>query len=246
MNNFKAFSAIAFLWTGIITAAETSPTELLKASDRARGGLLKGLEWKVQLKTIEAGSTTEREFGIEAKGDDALIEALSPARNKGEVYLFNDRDMWFYKPGLRKPISISARQRLSGQAANGDIASTHYSRDYEGSIVGKTKIDGEPVFILDLKAKDKKVTYDRIKYYISEKSKLAMKAEFLSLEGEPFKVATFKYGNSILSSGQKIQFISRMTITDSKFAENISDITYVNPKEKDFSGSKFNINNLAR
>jgi outer membrane lipoprotein-sorting protein len=227
-------------------AANFSPEELLQSSDRARGGLLKGLEWNVHLKSVDGDSSSERDFSIQAKGDNAMIESTAPARTKGEVYLFNDRDMWFYKPGLRKPVSISARQRLSGQAANGDIASTHYSRDYDATLAGKATLEGEPVVILDLKARDKKVTYDRIKYYISEKSQLALKAEFLSLEGQPFKVATFQYGNSILSGGKKLKFISEMKIQDANFSKNVSEITYTSPREKDFPASRFNINNLSR
>ena len=58
--------------------------------------------------------------------------------------LFNDRIIWFVKPGLRRPVSISARQRLSGDAANGDIASTNYARDYEGTLAGEEAVNGEP------------------------------------------------------------------------------------------------------
>ena len=44
-------------------------------------------------------------------------------------------------------MSISARQRLTGLAANGDIASTNYARDYEGTIVGEEVVDGEPTWM---------------------------------------------------------------------------------------------------
>lgn len=222
------------------------PKALLETADRARGGLVKGIEWKVVLKTIESETSDSREFFVQAKGDDAFIEATSPARTRGEVYLFNDRDMWFFKPGLRKPVSISARQRLSGQAANGDIASTHYARDYEGVVSKKEKLGSEDVWVMDLKAKDKKVTYDRIRYFVSEKSKLALKAEFLNLDGEPFKEAHFEYKNSLVSGGEKIQFVSKMTIIDRQNSKNRSEIVYLDPVEKNIASSRFNINQLSR
>ena len=109
---------------------------------------------------------------MKARGDDALVEALAPARYKGEIMLFNDRTIWFVKPGLRKPVSISARQRLTGLAANGDIASTNYARDYEGTIVGEEAVDGDPAWKLELKARAKNVTYDRIRSWISKKRRL--------------------------------------------------------------------------
>ena len=60
--------------------------------------------------------------------------------------LFNDRTIWFIKPGLRKPVSISARQRLVGDAANGDIATTNYARDYDGATLATTRsAEGQPI-----------------------------------------------------------------------------------------------------
>src|SRR4051812_14512839 len=97
-----------------------NPKDLLQASDRARGGLdAGGVTWESEIETVEDGDTSSRKFTIKALGDDALVVATEPARNKGELFLFNDRTMWFYRPGLRKPVAISPRQKLTGQAANG-------------------------------------------------------------------------------------------------------------------------------
>ncbi|MFN9066960.1 MAG: outer membrane lipoprotein-sorting protein, partial [Bdellovibrionales bacterium] len=90
--------------------------ELLKASDRARGSVEKGLSWMSEVTTTEAGREVKKKFKVRAQYVNAYVEALEPARNKGEIYLFNDRTMWFFKPSLRKPVTISPRQKLSGQA----------------------------------------------------------------------------------------------------------------------------------
>lgn len=226
--------------------AADNVAELLKASDRARGGIKDGVVWDAKIITQEDGSKSERTFNIKAKGDDAYVEALSPARNKGEVFLFNDRNMWFFKPSLRKPVSISARQKLSGQAANGDIASTNYARDYEPKEVGDEKINGQDTKVLLLKAKSSQVTYDQIKYWISKKEKLALKAEFMTLQGTPFKVAVFEYKNKMSDGGKTFPFVSRMIIQDSKFPDNKSIIEYTRPKAEGLSSSLFNVNNLSR
>jgi hypothetical protein len=183
---------------------------------------------------------------VRARDVNALVQAIAPARNKGEVFLFNDHDLWFAKPGLKKPVAISARQRLTGQAANGDIASTHYFRDYNASIESKGKVDGEAVYVLKLKAKDSKVTYDQIRYYISEKSGLALKAEFMTLQGDVMKVAKFEYGNKISTGSERFPFISKMTIQDAKFPANTSVIQYSDPHAKESPPSLFNVNNLLR
>lgn len=226
--------------------ADPSPQELLQASDRARGGLKGGLVWDLEIESVEDGDQVKRSFEIKARGDDALAVTTSPPRSKGEVLLFNDRSMWFYKPGLRKPVAISGRQKLAGQAANGDIASTHYSRDYEGRITSQEKEGNDVIFVLELKGKNHNVTYDRIRYWIAAKDKLARKAEFLSLEGEVLKSATFEYGNRIEVEGKPTPFVSKMTIVDAKMKENQSTLIYKSPKKKELEPSLFNVNNLIR
>jgi outer membrane lipoprotein-sorting protein len=227
-------------------ATAVTADELLKAADRSRGGLETGLEWNVEIESTEDGDTTTRKFAIKALDDDALAAATSPARNIGETFLFNDRTLWFYKPGLRKPVGISSRQKLTGQAANGDIASTHYSRDYEGQIIRQEKLGTENAFVLELKARNKDVTYDSIRYWIGEESRLGIKSEFLSLDGNILKTAEFTYDNSILVDGKKIPFVSRMVISDTKTKGNVSRLDYSSPKTAKLSKGAFNVNNLAR
>lgn len=223
-----------------------SALDYLKQSDRARGGIGSGVLWQVKVLTDENDEKSEREFLVKAKGDDALAEATSPARTKGEIFLINNRNMWFFKPSLKKPVAISSRQKLSGQAANGDIASTNYARDYSPTEIGEEKIGSEKVKVFLLKAKAKDVTYDRIKYWVTVKTKLALKAEFQTIQGQPFKIADFIYGNEIVFKGKKTPFVSQMIITDAKFKKNKSVLEYSKPKPESYSDSIFNVNNISR
>lgn len=242
----KTFLFIILHLFSLLTVAAESPLELLKASDRARGGIKDGVSWSVTISTEGENKNSSHSFAVKAKGDDAYVEATAPSRSKGEVFIFNNRNMWFFKPSLRKPVSISARQKLTGQAANGDIATTHYSRDYTPTIIGSEKINGEPTQVLMLQAKSNEVTYDKIKYWISTKTKLAIKAEFMTLQGKAFKNGTFEYNNVLNYQGKTFPFISKMTIQDAKFTKKVSVITYGTPKTESIDGSLFNINNLRR
>ena len=154
--------------------------------------------------------------------------------------------MWFYKPSLKKPVAISARQRLSGQTANGDIANTHYSRDYTATLEKDAEVRGQKVKVLMLKAKADNLTYDRIRYFVNPTTHLAVRAEFLTLSGKPFKIGEMDYGNKIQSGGRSLPFISRLTITDAKFKDNKSVLTYTHPKVEDHPASLFNVNRLSR
>ncbi len=229
-----------------LTASADQAFDLLKASDEGRGSVQDGIQWKIKIQTTEDEESTSREFFVKAKDHDAYVEATAPARNKGEIYIFNDRNMWFFKPSLKKPVSISARQKLTGQAANGDIASTHYARDYTPTIEKTDTINGEKVHVLLLKAKSNNLTYDQIRYYISDKTHLAVKADFLNLQGQAFKIGVMEYKNTLKTKGRTIPFISQLLITDAKFSKNKSSINYESPKLESVSDSLFNVNNLSR
>lgn len=235
----------ALLSKGTLFAA-VDPKSILEDSDRARGGMKTGVTWKVKLESFEDGDTSSTTYVVRASNVNAHVETVEPARSKGEIFLFNDRTIWFYKPSLKKPVAISARQKLSGQAANGDIASTNYARDYEGKVVGSEKVGGEDCHVLELKAVGENTTYDGIKYWVSKSKKLGLKAEFLSLQGKVLKRAEFKYGNKIKFKGKSFDFVSEMKITDANNAKNYSVMSYTQPAVDDVPASLFNANNLLR
>lgn len=226
--------------------AKPAAEDLLKEADRARGAAEDGITWDIDLKTQGESKDATVSYSVKVKGVDALAEATAPAKNKGEMMLFNDRNLWFFKPGLKKPVAISARQKLMGEAANGDIASTNYFRDYAGTVVGEEKIDGADTWKLDLKAKAKNVTYDGIRYWISKDKRLGVKAEFLTVSGEVFKRATFEYNNKMAIGGKDFPFVSKMTITDALNDKNITTISYASPRQEKLADSLFNVNNLVR
>jgi outer membrane lipoprotein-sorting protein len=226
--------------------AEDNPLKILEDSDLARGGLGHGYNWKVKLESSDEDGESSFLYLVKSKGNNAHVSVLEPARSKGEVMLFNDRTIWFFKKTLSKPVAISARQKLSGQAVNGDIASTNYARDYIGKIIGEEDVDGKACYVLDLKSKSDKSTYDGIKYWVSKKKRLGLKAEFLSLEGKPLRVATFKYGNKLKISGKSIDFVSEVKIIDAQNPKSFSVMTYTSPKIDTPPDSLFNVNNLLR
>ena len=238
------FSILLALTT--VAAASPDPVKILQEADRARGGLSNGLTWKLQLISKEGSKSNSFEYDVKVKGTNVLAKCVAPPRSKDEVYLFLDRNLWIYRPGLRKPLSLSPRQRLSGQAANGDIATTNYTRDYTPTLLGEETVEGVKTWKLKLKAKSNDLTYDQINYWVSEDKKVAVKAEFLTLAGEVFKKATFAYGNNVQVNGKSVPLISKMTIVDAKNPEMVSELIYSQPSASNISSAEFNVNNLTK
>lgn len=197
-----------------VVAAPDGQT-LLKESDRARGGGLPGIVWEIRLVSRDGDRVSdEQRLEVRAVDDASVAETLEPVRFKGSKLLQVGRNMWLTRPGLSKPIPISPRQRLSGEASNGDIAATNYAADYNARLVGEEAVNKEPCYVLDLTAKHKRTTYDHVRYWVSKKRMVGVKAQFFSLSGKMLKTARFDYGNIISYQGRRIPFVSRMVIRD--------------------------------
>lgn len=217
---------------------------ILKESDQARGGGLPGIVWMMRLTSRDGEKVAEEQrLLVSAIDDSSVAEVIEPVRSKGTKLLQVERNMWLTKPGLSKPVPISPRQRMSGQAANGDIAATNYAGDYDAQSNGTESIDGETCHVLDLTAKHKRATYDRIKYWVSVKRGVGIKAEFYSVSGKLLKSARFEYNNTIEHDGKRIPFVSRMTIRDALVdAETTMDFGTV--KVKKIPASEFDLGQM--
>lgn len=224
------------LWSSITLAAPDAQI-LLQHADQARGGNLPGIVWEIKLTSRDGTKTDElQRLVVKAVDGSSVAETLEPTRFKGSKLLQLERNMLLTRPGLSKPIPISPRQRMSGQAANGDIAATNYARDYEARLSGTETIDGEPCQVLDLVAKHKRATYDKVRYWVSVQREVGVKAEFLSVSGKLLKSARFEYGNTIEHQGRHIPFVSRMSIRDALVdAETTMDFGTVTVKKIDES-----------
>lgn len=215
MNTIKQLLLAGLLGISLTAWAAPDAQSILKASDQARGGGLPGIEWEIRLQSRDGERQDEpQRLLIKAVDDSSVAETLEPARFKGSKLLQVGRSMWLTRPGLSKPIPISPRQRMSGQASNGDIAATNYAGDYDAQLEGSESLDGEPCHLLELSARHKRTTYDRIRYWVSVKRGVGLKAEFYSVSGKLLKTARFDYGNSIEHAGKRIPFVSRMVIRD--------------------------------
>jgi Outer membrane lipoprotein-sorting protein len=214
---------------------------ILEHSDHARGGGLPGIVWEIRLASREGDKIAEAQrLRVTAVTDASVAETLEPVRFKGSKLLQVGRNMWLTKPGLSKPIPISPRQRMSGQAANGDIAATNYAADYEATLAGEETVNGERCYVLDLRARHKRATYDRVRYWVSVEREVGVKAEFYSLSGKLIKSASFDYSNIIEYQGERIPFVSRMTIADAlSDAETVMDFGKVEVRK--VSASEFDL-----
>jgi outer membrane lipoprotein-sorting protein len=185
---------IAFLiaWAALGHAA-TAPdaTALLKRSDSYRNGW-PAYTLRVKLTNYEANKSDEDHlYEVSQKGTDkTYVEFMSP-REKGRHLLMLADDMWIYLPDTSRPVRITPLERLSGDASNGDVARTNYAVDYSAEFLREEKLGTQNCYVLNLTAKRKGATYQRIVYWIRTEDARPVRAELYPTSGKHIKSATF-------------------------------------------------------
>ena len=237
--------ALALVAGPATAGQQLSVQQIIARADRARGNI-DGIVWIADITSLDEGDTQHRRLVIKNRGVDTVAEFTSPAKARGNRLVMLDRNMWFVKPGLHKPVPISPRQKLLGGAANGDVASTNYAGDYQAKILREEAVDGRPCYVFDLKANDTRVTYDHIRYWIGKKSGLGWKADFFSVTGRLLKTATFEYKNTIQTGSGPQPFVSQMTIHDEVIKDNVTTMVYRDIKAQSLPAATFNLNLMLR
>jgi outer membrane lipoprotein-sorting protein len=127
-----------------------------------------------------------------------LIRFVAPARDLNKLMLKNGNDLWFYDPSSQASVRISPRQRLLGQAANGDVVTVNLATDYHARLVDEEDIDdGDRVtrhcYKLALAAANSTVTYDSIEMWIDTGNSRPVKAKFYAESGALLKTAYYRH-----------------------------------------------------
>lgn len=221
-----------------ISAADMDANEIVKKADLKRG--LGNVSHSFVV-TITNQDDKREAFDVSFKDVNAsLTLQTEPERARGRKLLMKEYDIWLYTPNIKKPLRISLEQKLTGEVANGDIARTNYAEDYDATILSTEKLKNVDVYKLELKAKNKKVTYGRIEYIVSKKEFNPISATFFALSGKPLKSAEFSEFKNI----QGMSRASKMVIRDYLQKDKTSTLIFSDHKPQKFPESLFNKDRL--
>jgi outer membrane lipoprotein-sorting protein len=192
------------------TGAPVDAEAVLKRSDAYRNGW-PSYVLHVKITNYESDKADEEKlYEVSQKGTEkTYVEFMSP-REKGQHLLMLGDDMWVYLPDTSRPVRITPLERLSGDASNGDVARTNYAADYMPVYVRTEKVGTEECHVLDLTARRKGATYQRILYWVRVQDDRPVKAQFYLTSGKLIKSATF---DEFLTVGGREQ-LRRMTLYD--------------------------------
>ncbi len=128
-------------------------------------------------------------FTLKNGTDKVALLYLAPASEKGRSTLRIGENMWLFIPNVNKPVRITSLQSVVGGIFNNaDIMAVEYSAEYDAQYDSETPKER----ILSLKAKNKTITYDKLKMWIAKDGEYLRKVECYGSSGVLIKTLEFK------------------------------------------------------
>ncbi len=178
------------------TAAEGTQEvqALLRQADAFRQPT-QALEVLTDVQVLKHGEVDkDRTYLVYVKpGRRSLVLSRSPVE-KGQKVLMVGDDFWIVLPGSQRPVRITPAQKLLGDAATGDVATLAWADDYDGKVLGEEDVGGVPCHKLELTARRRGVTYQRIVLLLSRADAHPVAAELYVASDRLTKRVTFELG----------------------------------------------------
>ncbi len=179
-------------------------------------------------------------YTVKKDRDKVAMLYLSPASDKGRATLRLGDNMWLYIPNVGKPIRItSLLSVVGGVFNNADIMRLDYSAEYDATNLEES---GENV-ILDLKAKTRTVSYDRLKMWVIKNNNIVEKVECYAASGKLIKTLNFK---QVKDFGKGILRPAVIETTSPLYKGFKSVMIYSKIRNKKFSDEVFTLDYLSR
>ncbi len=235
------FPVVVFLYLPLAgTAAALDGNEILLQVDRNLQP--EAYEMYRKLINIEPdGSKKEYVLYTVKKGQDKMVALfLSPASEKGRSTLRLGDNMWLYIPSVGKPLRITSLQSVVGGVFNNsDILRLDYSAEYGAAISEET----EDMYVLDCKAKNASIAYDRLKMRVDKKNMVPLTIECYAASGMLIKTLYYK---KIKEFGGGLSRPSVLETDSPLYKGYKSVMVYAKIEKKKLADEVFTLNYLPR
>ncbi len=223
---------LVLLFVATVLAAE-NPEAILAKADAIRNPD----DAFVMKVSVLSNDDDARLFEVATKGrEHTYVKTIEPARDKGRDLLMSEENMWAYVPNLKRAIRVNLSQKLTGQAANGDISRMRWADDYTAKLESETA--GEWVLLLE--AKKKGLTYEKIRAHVEKKTFRPLSAEYLTAQGKALKKASFTAYKPLAGRERPSEIhIEDAVRPDQKSTITITSMTVKALPESTFSLEKF-------
>lgn len=220
--------------------AAPSADELLRAMDK---NLTFQSRSSRMIMTVEGRRTRTFEMVSFSRGqDDAAIEYVAPARDKGTRMLKLAGELWIFMPSVDKVEKISGhmlRQGMMGSDVSYEdsMTSKEWQKMYAAKVTGESAVGGRPCWKLTMTARDDTVSYPKRVSCVDKEEMIPIQQELYALSGMLLKTWTmsdvkpFEGGRRfptkmIIEDHVKKESVTRLEFKEIKFGVPLEQETF--------------------
>ncbi len=158
--------------------------------------------------------TVVRQFRRDREDQFAMI-IQEPRVQRGQGYLMDGENLWFYDPSSRQFSHTSLKEAFQdSDARNSDFGGWSYAEDYEITEYSEGKLGANDVYIVSLAALHDAVTYPFVKLWVTRENALLLKVEEYSLTERLMRTALFpsyaRVGDSVIP--RQMVFVDELAV----------------------------------
>lgn len=238
---------IAFCFFCAVSLSAQQADEILARVD-ARRAVGESFRFRIRIADYTDDRLVDRAVMCgSAKGmNKTMVEYEEPHTMRGKKLLMVNDEMFIFIPRTRRPVRLTASQRLMGQASNGDVMNVRFQADYSPVLAGDETVETEngetECLVLELTSKRKAAAYNRITLWVDRDGLFPVKADCYALSGKLLKSVVYSQRREM--DGKMI--VTKATLYDKVKTGCYTVIEFVEMAEDKISDNLFNKEYLLR
>jgi len=234
--------------TNDVSAQELTAVDIIKKTDELVRG--KSNYAEMEMKIVRPKWERTLKFKSWAKGIDySIVYIVYPTKEKGQVFLKREREMWNYIPSIERmvkiPPSMMMQSWMGSDLTNDDLVNaSSIVVDYHHRILREEEKEGYKCWVIELKPKeDAPVVWGKIICWVTKKGYMTLRNEYY--DEDEYLVNTETLGN-IKNVGDRIMPTRYEIIPDNEPGNRtILEFTHIK-FNIDIEDGFFSIQNMKR
>ncbi|MBN2510158.1 MAG: outer membrane lipoprotein-sorting protein [Spirochaetales bacterium] len=242
----KNLVTVLFLFCAVFISAQNADWILAQADTRR--AVADSFRFQITISDYENGVPVNQALmSGRAKGmNKTMVEYQEPVDMRGKKLLMVGDDLFIFVPRTRRPVRLTASQRLMGQASNGDVMNVRFQADYSPVLTREEIVETEDgaaqCMVLELTAKRKGTAYKRIILWVDSEGFFPVKADCYALSGKLLKTIVYSQRKNM---GTRT-IVTKATLYDKVKTGCHTVIEFVDMAEEEISDNIFNKEYLLR
>jgi hypothetical protein len=209
-----------------LSQAELTPEEIIKNVFDRQG--LFNRSYIIDINAISINNKEINHAGVRVymySKEKQIVVFTAPEKLRDSSYLVIGYNTWMFEKRLKRPLRISAQQKLFGDAGIAETAGIDYVEDYK---ILKMN-ENEATWEIDLKALDPKEAYQQAKIWINRNDLKLKQIVLIALNGRPLK--QLEYSDFRLMNGHEMAKIEIRNLLYEKGHKTILEFVDIRDSE---------------